>query len=163
MKVKIGDKEYSVEAAGGTGSVNGQAMDWDIREYGSGLFHVILAGKSYDARILKTDPENKSVSIRVNGNKYVLVLKDKYDELLHDLGLDSMEGAGIKELKAPMPGLVLDVRVKEGQTINKGDGIVVLEAMKMENVLKSPAELTVKKIHIKKGMTVDKNQILVSF
>ncbi len=163
MKVKIGDKEYSVEASGGTGSVNGQSMDWDIREYGSGLFHVTLAGKAYDARILKTDPESKSLSIRVNGNKYVLVLKDKYDELLHDLGLDSLEGAGIKELKAPMPGLVLDVRVREGQAISKGEGIVVLEAMKMENVLKSPADLTVKKIHIKKGMTVDKNQVLVSF
>ena len=67
----------------------------------------------------------------------------------------------VNDLKAPMPGLVLDILVKEGDKINKGDTLIVLEAMKMENALKAIADATVKKVSVKKGNTVDKNQVLV--
>jgi biotin carboxyl carrier protein len=62
-----------------------------------------------------------------------------------------------------MPGLVLDVRVKEGDEVKKGDPLLVLEAMKMENILKSPAHAKIKKINVNKGQAVEKNQVLVSF
>lgn len=99
----------------------------------------------------------------MNGNKYTVQIKDKYDDLLKELGIDTASAKKVKEMKAPMPGLVVDVRVKEGDTIKKGDALVVLQAMKMENILKSPADVIVKKIHIKKDDTVEKNQILISF
>jgi biotin carboxyl carrier protein len=61
-----------------------------------------------------------------------------------------------------MPGLVLNVMVEEGQKIKKGDAILVLEAMKMENILKATSEGEVKKILVKKGDKIEKNQVLVS-
>ncbi|HSH65835.1 MAG TPA: acetyl-CoA carboxylase biotin carboxyl carrier protein subunit, partial [Bacteroidia bacterium] len=69
----------------------------------------------------------------------------------------------INEIKAPMPGLVLDIRVNEGDSIQKGDAVIVLEAMKMENIIKSPVDGTIKKINVKKGLAVEKNQVLVQF
>ncbi len=62
-----------------------------------------------------------------------------------------------------MPGLVLDLRVNEGESVKKGDPILVLEAMKMENIIKSPIDGTIKKINVKKGLAVEKNQVLVHF
>ncbi len=135
----------------------------DLIEIKQGIFHIIKDGRSYNAEVLKAVHEEKSFVIRVNGNKYTVQLKDKYDDLLKELGIDTSSALKVKEMKAPMPGLVVDVRVQEGDTVKKGDALVVLQAMKMENILKSPADVTIKKIHIKKDGTVEKNQILISF
>ena len=62
-----------------------------------------------------------------------------------------------------MPGLVLDIRVVEGDAVKKGDPILVLEAMKMENIIKSPTDGIVKKINVKKGVAVEKSQVLIHF
>ena len=112
---------------------------------------------------MKADIKEKTFTISVNGNKYQLAVKDKFDELLHSLGLDAMASKKVNEIKAPMPGLVLEVKVNEGDTVKKGDAILVLEAMKMENNIKSPTDGIVKKIHVKKGMAVEKNQVLINF
>lgn len=88
-------------------------------------------------------------------------LKDKYDELLQQLGMDKMLSAKVNDLKAPMPGLVLDVLVKEGQQIKKGENLLVLEAMKMENNLKAVSDAVVKKVKVGKGARVEKNEILI--
>ncbi len=88
-------------------------------------------------------------------------LRDQYDDRLQALGMDASAGKKTGDLKAPMPGLVIDVAVSEGQQVKKGDTLVVLEAMKMENTLKAPGDAVVKKIHIEKGVTVEKNQVLI--
>ena len=135
----------------------------DLIEIKDGVFHIIKDNKSYNAEVLKANKEEKSFVISVNGNKYTVQIKDKYDALLKELGIDNSTARKVKELKAPMPGLVVDVRVKEGDEVKKGDALVVLQAMKMENILKSPADAGIKKIHIKKDDTIEKNQILISF
>ncbi|HEX7412911.1 MAG TPA: acetyl-CoA carboxylase biotin carboxyl carrier protein subunit, partial [Bacteroidia bacterium] len=105
----------------------------------------------------------KSFQIKVNQTTYNLAVKDKYDELLHQLGLDKVMVSKVSNIKAPMPGLVLTILVEEGQDIKKGDTLIVLEAMKMENSLKSPADGKVKKVCVKKGLAVEKGQILIEF
>lgn len=135
----------------------------DLIEIKKGIFHILKDNRSYNAEVLKAIHEEKSFVIRVNGNKYTVQIKDKYDELLKELGIDTSSAKKVKEMKAPMPGLVVDVRVKEGEEVKKGDALVVLQAMKMENILKSPADAIIKKIHIKKDGTVEKNQLLISF
>ena len=166
LKIKVKDKEYQVEFTGSTqqtGTFNGKKFTWDVIEIKDGSFHALKDDHSFNVEIVKTDHAGKNFVISVNGNKYTLQAKDKYDELLHSLGMDNLAGNKVNEIKAPMPGLVLDVRVQEGGTVKKGEAILVLEAMKMENVLKSPADGIVKKINVKKGMAVEKNQVLISF
>lgn len=155
MKAKVNNKyEFALD---------GNEKSIDIIEVKQGIFHIIKDNKSYNAEVLKTNKEEKSFVILVNGNKYTVQIKDKYDDLLKELGIDNASSKKIKEMKSPMPGLVVDVRVKDGDEIKKGDVLVVLQAMKMENILKCPADATVKKIHVKKDDTVEKNQLLVSF
>jgi acetyl/propionyl-CoA carboxylase alpha subunit len=136
---------------------------FDMIEVKQGIFHIIKDNKSYSAEVLKTYHEEKNFVIRVNGNKYTVQLKDKYDHLLKELGMETLAAAKVKDIKAPMPGLVVDVRVNEADEIKKGDALVVLQAMKMENILKSPTDAVIKKIHIKKGDAIEKNQIMITF
>jgi len=99
----------------------------------------------------------------VNKTIYKIELKDKMDILLEKMGIDMSAVAAVNDLKAPMPGLVLDILVEEGQEIHKGDQLIVLEAMKMENVLKAEGDGIIKSIEVNQGTSVEKNQILINF
>lgn len=165
LKVNVNNKkEHIVEMENASsGIIDGKEFSWDVIEVKEGSFHVIRNNHSYSVEVIKADPKEKSFLVSVNGNKYQLNVKDKFDELLKSLGMDNMNASKVNEIKAPMPGLVLDIRVEEGQEVKKGDPILVLEAMKMENILKSPTDGTVKKINVKKGIAVEKNQVLINF
>jgi len=165
LKVKVNNKEeHSIELENANaGIIDGKAFAWDVIEVKNGSFHVIKDNRSYNVEVIKTDVAEKSFLVSVNGNKYQLNVKDKFDELLKSLGFDDLNAKKVNEIKAPMPGLVLDIRVSEGDTVKKGDAILVLEAMKMENIIKSPTDGIIKKINIKKGIAVEKNQVLINF
>jgi biotin carboxyl carrier protein len=164
-KVKVNNKkEHSIAFENtNSGTIDGAHFSWDIIEVKEGSFHVIKNNRSYSVEVIKAEPAEKSFLISVNGNKYQLHVKDRFDELLKSLGMDNLAASKVNEIKAPMPGLVLDIRVAEGDEVKKGDPILVLEAMKMENILKSPTDGIVKKINVKKGLAVEKNQVLIYF
>lgn len=165
LKVKVNNKnEYKIVFDGASnGTVDEKPFSMDVVEVKNGSFHVIKDYKSYTVEVIKAEPAEKSFLVSVNGNKYQLSVKDKYDELLKSLGFDNLNAKKVNEIKAPMPGLVLDIRVAEGTPVKKGDAILVLEAMKMENIIKSPTDGTVSKINVKKGVAVEKNQVLINF
>ena len=165
LKVKVNNqKEHSIELENASaGTINGNAFSWDVIEVKNGSFHVIKDNRSYNVEVINADPSEKSFLVSVNGNKYQLNVKDKFDELLKSLGFDELNSKKVNEIKAPMPGLVLDIRVSEGDTVKKGDPILVLEAMKMENIIKSPTDGIIKKINVNKGFAVEKNQVLIFF
>jgi biotin carboxyl carrier protein len=165
FKVKVNNKDpYTIVFKDATnGVIDGNEFTWDLNEKANSVFHVIKNHQSYQVEVLKADKTEKNFTIRVNGNKYQVDVKDKFDELLKSLGFDNLNANKINEIKAPMPGLVLDLRVNEGDTIKKGDPVLVLEAMKMENIIKSPVDGIIKKINVKKGVAVEKNQVLVNF
>ena len=83
--------------------------------------------------------------------------------MLHSLGMDNLASKKVADLKAPMPGLVLEIAVKVGQEVAKGDTLLILEAMKMENVIKSPTDGVIKSIAVNKADTVEKNQLILNF
>jgi len=120
-------------------------------------------GKKHIARLLAIDSENKIIILKIDGDRFEIKLTDEYDNLLHSLGMDAASTKKVNELKAPMPGVVVDVVVNVGDTVAKDDPLVVLEAMKMENMLKSPSDGVVSSINIEKGDTVEKNRVLVNF
>lgn len=142
--------------------LNDALFDWDISGQDA-LFHIIHNHQSYKAELVSTDFVSKKFKVKVNGTIYEIDIKDKLDLLLEKLGMSQITSAAIKEIKAPMPGLILQIQVQEGMEVRKGDPIMVLEAMKMENVLKSPGEGVVKSILVEKGMSVEKNQTLIDF
>jgi acetyl/propionyl-CoA carboxylase alpha subunit len=164
-KIKINDSLVIASDPGADGSytLDGTLVKPDIFEIRDGVFHVILNNRSYNAEVLRHDADAKTFEIRVNNNTYKVELKDRYDDLLKALGLDTLHTGKAADLKAPMPGMVVEVAVKEGQEVKKGDKLVVLEAMKMENILKASADAVVKKVNAAKGRTVEKNEILVLF
>ena len=127
------------------------------------MFHLITTSKSYVVEIVAKDAQTKHLQLKVNGVIFNIDVRDKYDMLLEQLGMQQSGDSNHREIRAPMPGMILDILVKEGQQVSKGDKLVILEAMKMENVIKSSGEGTVEMITIQKGMNVEKNQVLIQF
>lgn len=166
-KAKVNNKfDFKIELDKKNASevvVNEEQTSVDVIEVSKGSFSIIQNFKSYNAEVLHANYEEKKFDIRVNGNKYQIEVKDQFDELLHSLGMDNLASAKVKDVKAPMPGLVLDVLVIVGQEVQKDEPIIVLEAMKMENVLKSPTDGVIKAIPAVKAAAVEKNQVLISF
>lgn len=161
-KVKINDnKSYEVTMQNGQLKVDGRDIDLDVAQIDNHHYHILYKNKSYRVKIIKR--KGKHIDFEINGNKYSTVSADKLDLLLEKLGMSILGEGVLEDLKAPMPGLVLDIMVDDGDDIEKGASLVVLEAMKMENVLKAPADGTVLKVHIKKGQAVEKNHLLISF
>jgi biotin carboxyl carrier protein len=162
-----GNKEFKTELIAKnndiTGTVNGKEFKADIIKVRDGVYHLLKDNVSYNLEVVKHIPEEKKLVVKINNTPYSLDIKDKYDDLLHSLGLDSLASKKVNDIKAPMPGMVLNVLVTEGQEVKKGDGLIVLEAMKMENILKSPTDGVIKKIAITKGVAVEKNQLLIQF
>lgn len=154
-----GKTEFSVEQ----NKLNGEAVEWDIADIGHNSFHILKGDKSYTATVISFNAEEKTMVININGNDYEISIKDKYDLLLQQLGISSKSSSAVQSIKAPMPGLIINVMVKEGDQVNKGDALLILEAMKMENVLKSPRDGVVKNIKAQLRQAVEKNQVLLEF
>ena len=138
-----------------------QMNDFDFVKENDGQFHILKNNKAYRAEVVKTDFAKKMFTIKVNDTPYEIKIEDRFDQLVNQLGLSVVNTQKVSDVKAPMPGLVLGVSVDVGQEVQKGDGLLILEAMKMENVIKSIGEGTVKAIHIKQGEAVDKGQLLI--
>jgi biotin carboxyl carrier protein len=145
------------------GTLNNLFVKGDFIKINNYQYHIILHEKSYTVDIIKLNIEEKKLLLKINSIKFDIELKDKYDELLHNLGLDDLAVKKINEIKAPMPGMVLSILINEGDVVKKGDSLLVLEAMKMENIIKSPADGTIKKIIAITGIAVEKNQLLIQF
>jgi len=163
--VKIGEQQYEVEPLKenhASGNVNGKDYAMDLSNDNHG-FHIVKDFRSYRVNVVEADYETKTFTIRVNDNYYELSAKDRFDLLLEELGMEDLAASKANDLKAPMPGMVLDVVVNAGDTVSKGDKLIVLEAMKMENSLKAEADATVKSILAEKGKAVEKNQVLIEF
>ena len=162
--IKVNNKfDYKVENNGDKLLVNEETADADIQQYGLSTYHIIYNMGSYNAEVVSFDREAKTAEIKVNGSIYTVTAKDQFDVLLDKLGLSSLNNTRVSEVKAPMPGMVLKVFVSEGSEVKKGDNLFILEAMKMENIIKSPADVTVKTVKIKPGDKVEKGQVLLIF
>ena len=138
-----------------------QINSLDTQELNATQFHILEDHQSFKAEILKADFHNKSYTVKINSNIYEVDITNELDMLIEEMGLSLGSAQQINDIKAPMPGLILDVNVKEGDEVKEGDYLIVLEAMKMENTLTAPGDGVIKKISVEKGQTVEKNQLLI--
>ena len=151
-QLKVNEKfNFDVNETQGAWTVNGAPVSLDTLVIKDNLLHILHQNTSYRVEIVSFSKEEKLASIKVNGHTYSIAIKDRFDDLLHQLGLDNLQSSKVAELKAPMPGLVLSVLVKEGDEVKKGDNLFVLEAMKMENILRAEKSGTVKIVNAKAG------------
>ncbi len=164
MKAIVNKRDFNIiEKTGQPGSfeVNGKNITIDIISPEKNVMHILFGSRSYRVHIIQYNEEQRIVTVGVNGCNYDVKLKNESDELLERLGLSAkVHKAAV--VKAPMPGKVIDIMVKAGDRVNKNDSMIVLEAMKMENLIKAQSDGIVKQIHVTKGMAVEKNQELVT-
>jgi biotin carboxyl carrier protein len=164
LKIKVNNKfNFEVESNNGDITIDGQAIDKDLVRIDNRTFHIIHKGKSYHAELVSINRDDKTCAVKVGTNIYSMQITDQYDELLHQLGMDNLTANKISEIKAPMPGLVIRILASEGDQVEKGGNLFVLEAMKMENVIKSVSDVKIKSIKVKAGDKVEKNQVVMVF
>jgi biotin carboxyl carrier protein len=113
--------------------------------------------------VKEVNHELKRYQIQIDGRIYLVQISDAVDQQILKMNLKSKKSNQLKELRAPMPGLVRQVNVQVGDEVDSGDSLFILEAMKMENILKSPVNGFVSDLFVKPGESVEKNQILLSF
>ena len=126
------------------------------------VVHLLTENKSVEAKLVDIDLNKKIVELSISGKHYTIGIEDELDKLIDDLGFTTQANTVFKDIKAPMPGLVLEIMVKEGDRLEKDTQVLILEAMKMENVIKSPGEGVVKEISVKNGDAVEKGQLLIT-
>ncbi|WP_066218714.1 acetyl-CoA carboxylase biotin carboxyl carrier protein subunit [Formosa haliotis] len=126
-------------------------------------YHIIEDHKSFDAEVSKSDFQNKSYDITINNTLYKVKISTDLDELIKQMGFEIGASQHIDSIKAPMPGLILDLHVKVGDHITTNTPILILEAMKMENSILSPRDGVVKSVAVTQGNTVDKGDLLIEF
>lgn len=126
-------------------------------------FHVLKDSKPYKAEIISTDFIAKKYTIKVNNNPYEVAISDALDILIKSMGIEVGKTKVVNAIKAPMPGLILEISVEVGQSVKENDPLLILEAMKMENSFLSPRDGIIKSIAVKKGNAVDKGQLLIEF
>lgn len=155
-KVSIQGKTFEIDEKeiSASNSIN-------ISEISNQFYQVAAHGKNYTVIVDKIDTQQKEITLKINGEKKVLQIEEPIDVLLKNMGLDLKAMQKVEPIKAPMPGMVLKILVEPGQQIEKGQGVLILEAMKMENVLKSSATATVKAIKVSEKSAVEKGAILV--
>ena len=153
MRYKVFYKEdnaHEIELDEQQIKIDGKATDIDLVKLLDNKFHILQNHKSYNIEVLHTDYNLKRFSIKVNNNIYDLNLQTELDILLEKMGMSAAGDEKMDNVKAPMPGLVLDVLVEIGQAVKKGDNLLILEAMKMENIIKASGNGIVKSIKINK-------------
>lgn len=150
-----------------------KSFDFDISETDSSNldsiktsaneYHVLHDNSSYKAEITTSDFNEKLFQVKVNKNTYNINIYNELDSLIKKMGFEVGSLKIVNDIKAPMPGLILEINVKVGQEVKEDDPLLILEAMKMENVLASPRDGVIKSISVEKGNAVDKNQLLIEF
>ena len=161
----VNDKKYRIESLNDSlteGLINGNPFKIDISSHNHYL-HLIKDNRSFKIFVLNVDKESKKACFKINNKTVTVEISDEIDTLLNSMGIDTKLQKKENHLRAPMPGMINKILVNKGDSVKKGDTVLVLEAMKMENNLKAPHDAVIKDIPVKVLKSVEKNEILVTF
>ena len=143
-------------------ALDGKPAAVDVQRLNDHSFQVLYQGASHTVHVAAVDHVTKTVRLKVDGKLAEVNLSNEMDRLLKKLGLENAGTLKVSDIKAPMPGLIHSIKVADGQQVSKGDPLLILEAMKMENMIKAPADGIVGKILVKQGQSVDKGMVMIS-
>jgi len=150
-----------------------QALTFDFSEkdlenldavgVGNEKFHILKDSNPYKVEIVSANFLSKKYTIKVNNNTYEVAISNPLDLLIQSMGIERGRTKVVNAIKAPMPGLILEISVCVGQEVKENDPLLILEAMKMENSFLSPRDGIIKSIAVSIGNAVDKGQLLIEF
>lgn len=144
-------------------TLNGNVYPLDYSIADDKFYRIRLHGKEFKIFVQKLDTDTKEATLNINGKISTVKLRSKADNMMNAAGVKMKVQRKLESLRSPMPGLVLSLKVKPGDTVKAGDHLLILEAMKMENVIKSPGEGKIKEIHIAERTSVEKNTLMITF
>ncbi len=138
-------------------------LNADIIKKTNSQYHVLHNNKPYPSEIIQSDFFTKNYTVRINANIYQISISDELDMMIKEMGFSTGGSKHVNSIKAPMPGLIIDINVQKGQSVKENDYLLVLEAMKMENLITSPRDGVIKSISASIGDAVDKGKLLIEF
>ena len=156
----INDKQYEVEVQkDGSVLVNGEPREVDFLALGPSLYSVIRDDKSHEVVI---ESNEGMIDVLMQGKMYSGKVLDERAQLMATRGGGVLDDTGEVSIRAPMPGLVVSVPVQEGDEVQEGQTVVILESMKMQNELKTPRDGVVQRISCEEGQSVEQKRVLVT-
>lgn len=157
----VNDVEYVIEIDQDDRiTVDDQRFDIDFQQlHEGGVLSLLLNNDSLEAIV---DERDDSWEVLIHGELYTVRVQDERAYRLAKARGDSVDVTGDVNIKSPMPGLIIAVPVVEGQPVKKGDKIIILESMKMENELRSPRDGVVNRLFVQQGAGVEKDQVLAT-
>jgi biotin carboxyl carrier protein len=162
LKAEIGDETHNIELheAGGlvTTTVDGRAYELEASRPEPGVYLFKHKGRVYEASVAPPAAAGDPFSVKVRGYRFDVRIIDP--KRLRGSGAAHDHGDGMAEIKTAMPGKVVRILVEAGAEVKKGDGILVVEAMKMQNELRSPKDGTVREVRAAEGQTVAAGEAL---
>ena len=135
----------------------------DAEKIAPNKYHVLKNNKPFNAELVNSNFNRKKYTIKVNNHNYDIDISNPLDLLISKMGFTFGQTKHVNLINAPMPGLILDIHVKEGQEVKENESLLILEAMKMENVITSPRDGIIKYVNIDKGDAIDKGHLLIEF
>lgn len=155
----IHQSAFEVEPHGSDAvSLNGVKKECRLVQISERFYHLIYEGKVFRIESVKTDD---GFNFKINGELVSVEVKDELQQMLDKMGGSAKKKLTSGDIKAPMPGLVVKLLVAVGESVKKGQGLLILEAMKMQNEIKSPTDGVVKKINVSEKQAVEKNHLLM--
>ncbi len=139
-------------------SINGVTKPFRLIQLSERFYHFIYDGKVFRVEAVKTDD---GFNFKINGESVSVDIKDELQQLLEKMSGNTKKKTTSGDVKAPMPGLVVKLLVGTGESVKKGQGLLILEAMKMQNEIKSPIDGVVREIHVSEKQAVEKNFLLM--
>ncbi len=160
-KVQLGEQQVDLVIEGENLSINGKKQNFVVDQQGERTYHLVFNNKSY--RLFIESIDKNKCTIFVNGRSHEILVKDERDQLLDRYGVADALHSIEREIRAPMPGLVLDILVAETDVVEAGGGLIVLEAMKMETSIYAERAGTIKEITAPVGTQIDAKDLLLVF
>jgi pyruvate carboxylase subunit B len=161
--VTLAGRTLEVDLNNGAIHVGGEAVEAELIDIpGTPLRHLLIDGQSWPL-VAREGPERGEWDVHIGGARFRVAVVDERTKAIREMTGRSGEPRGLRPLRAPMPGLVARIEVTAGQAVRRGDGIVIVEAMKMENELKAESSGVVHRIHVAPGQAVEKGALLVEF